>query len=380
MLIGGINHREAESFRSRRNAFFGKNEGKEVFRPAYVDRLGRDNESFARKIHHKRRFVALIIDGVRAEMVIGKSDFGKNVSHFGRKPTARKSEYAVAVYERLLRFCVILRPRYGVTVGRRLRIDKIVNRFHCLDSRRRYKFIRRETAVFVVIVIVIVIALGIYLVPQTVEEPVHIVDGKAATERFNGLFRPVVYNPRVVRSRAKIQKPLNGFGPFALDVFAVRFYTIEIILIVNETPTRIDVTRKIMLVADLAHIENSGISDSFVCGRAVLIGRQNVVYRSDKSVTSPFYPVVHLLTDEVHIVFFAAGSIHILQKRGRKIGIGGNVYAYTRFFVISGSDVVEPVAAESCVDYLDVYVVADATRIARFFARTTYRRQSRYRA
>ena len=278
-------------------------------------------------------------------MIIGHTDFRENFLHFRSEPASAEREHAVPVYERLLRFGVILRRRNEITVRFGSGSDKVVNRFERLQRRGSIEFIRRISTVYVVIFVISRISFGVEFIPKPVEKPVHIVNRKSARKRRNRSAGSVVFDFCRLYGFAQVYKSLNGPRPLALFILAVRIDVIEVRLIVNKTPTRINVARKIGFTVVLSHFDYIAIDRSRRRRRSVFFGRENVVDRLDRPVSYPFDEVIHRMSEEVNIFFFRTGVVHKREHICHKVGIGGNVDFDSRFFIVRRSDVFKPFRA-----------------------------------
>ena len=258
---------------------------------------------------------------------------------------------------------MILRRRYEIAFGIGSRADQIINRFERLQRRGSVEFRRGITAVYIVVFIVCGIAFGIEFVPKSVEEPIHIVDGKSARERSDRSARSVVFETRRFYGFAQVYKSLNGTRPFAFFIFAERVDFVKIGLVVDKPPARIYVTREVRLIVISTHIYYILVHNSRFCGSSVFSRSKNVVDRFDRSVSYPLYPVVHRMSDEIQIFLFRAGVVHKRKQVGNKFRIGRNVNFDSRFFIVRRSNVFYPFRAESFIYYFNVNVVA-ARRIS----------------
>ena len=296
-------------------------------------------------------------------MVIREAHFAENLSHFRFEPTSAEREYAIAVYERLLRFGMILRGRYEIAFGIGSCADKVVNRFERLQRRGSIEFRRGITAVYVVVFVICGIAFGIEFIPKSVEEPIHVVDGKSARERSDRSARSVVFDFCRLYGFAQVYKSLNGARPFAFFIFAERVDFVKIGLVVDKPPARIYVTREIRLIFISTHIYYMVVHNSRFCGSSVFSRTKNVVDRLDRSVSYPLYPVIHRMSDEIQIFLFGTGVVHEREQVGNEFGIGRNVNFDSRFFIVRRSNVFYPFRAESFIYYFNVNVAA-ARRIS----------------
>ena len=258
---------------------------------------------------------------------------------------------------------MILRGRYEIAFGIGSCADKVVNRFERLQRRGSIEFRRGITAVYVVVFVICGIAFGIEFVPKSVEEPIHVVDGKSARERSDRSARSVVFDFCRLYGFAKVYKSLNGTRPFAFFIFAERVDFVKIGLVVDKPPARIYVTREIRLIVISTHIYYIVVHNSRFCGSSVFSRTKNVVDRLDRSVSYPLYPVIHRMSDKIQIFLFGTGVVHEREQVGNEFGIGRNVDFDSRFFIVRRSNVFYPFRAESFIDYFNVNVAA-ARRIS----------------